>query len=421
MAGPQPAPPPPDAGSVAPYSYSAPPADGPPARRPRALWAGALAAVVVVVLLVVVLVGSGIWPLGSRSGSSEPGTYSRSVGPAQSTADAAPGGPWTLYIAVGVASPAAVSESIANASAVTSSFGTSPCAYTPSAGTTSTLATPSVGNVSSGVASAWVFFFSNVTGGVLLVSVIAGTAAVDGTLSGSGCSLTSAGLSPLDAPDLIDSTAASADAGAAGGWDFLAAHPDANATLVLVGGLTQGGASYGPLWLVGYDACPQSEPGPATAPIFLALISATDGSVIESQTTTATCPSASGPSGPHTTPLSSALGFGSPGEAVRGSEYWYNFSVQLADGTVTWANTSLSVDSNGLPLSLPSATATVLSLTGTGLASFDLGTGQWSGASPQSISSQETLSLECSTSLSGDTLVLQGLGAYSGSLAVGIP
>lgn len=400
----------------------APPAPTPvdvprPTGRSRAVWAGVSAAVVVVVLVLAIL-GAGLWPANGPAGTPTPGAYEGTRGSAQSVADGAPGGPWTLYVAVGVAARGTGSEAVANVSQAISALGRSTCFFTPAA--SSSLVVPGVGNVSSGVASAWVYFFSNVSGSILLVSVVNAAATLEGTLSGSGCSFASTGVSPIPSSGLIDSTTASADAGGAGGWAFLANHPQSNATFVLIGGVTSGGVSSGPTWVVGFDSCARSGRGPTTAPSFLALISATTGSVLLAQTTTVPCPTTGTP-GPTPVSLSSALALGTPAEAQRGANYWYNFSVQAASQGVTWANTSLSVYASGHPVSLASATGAVISLTGTTLATFGFATSSWSGASTGLVSSSEVLSVECGSSLSGDSLTVQGVGSFTGPVVIQIP
>lgn len=376
--------------------------------------------VVVAVIIVLALVLTGVWMIFGAPGHSGAGTFSASRGTAQSAANGATGGPWSLLLVLGVATQGSFSGSVANATAVASSLTSSSCSYTPSSGSPATLGASGVGNVSRGLADAWVYLYSNASGSILLVTVVGSSATVVGTISGSSCDLASLGFSAVPSSGIIDSTTASADADAAGGYAFLSAHPQANATFVLLGGFTYAGTTVGPIWTVELDACALTGVGPATASALVVILSATDGTVIQSQTSTVTCP-ATGSTGTGGTPVDTALTLGSPGEAQKGSEYWYNFSVTSADGQLTWASTTLTVDSNGVVLSLPTTTGAVLSLTGTALATFSFGSSSWSGASSGAVSSQETLSVESPSSLSGDTLVVQGSGSYSGNLQVPIP
>ncbi|HXQ49002.1 MAG TPA: hypothetical protein VN842_04405 [Thermoplasmata archaeon] len=376
----------------------------------------AVLAVVVVIVVAVTLAFTGVIPLHGSASPSGTQTFSGSRATAQSAADGASGGPWSLLLVVGIATQSAYSGSASNLTEVAGSVTGSQCTFSGASGTPAPLQAPGVGNVSQGLAGAWVYMYTNSSGSVLLVSVISGSATVLGTISGAGCNLGSSGLATIPSSGIIDSTTATADAGAAGGWAFLAAHPQANATLLLIGGYSVLGTSIGATWAVEYLTCALSGAGPVSAPAFLAILSATNGGVIQSQATTVTCPSTSG-----NPPLSSSLALGTPAEAASGTSHWYNFTIEGASSGITWAETTLSIQSGGQTLATPSAVAKVISLTGQTLATYTFSSNTWSGLGVGTISSAEVLSLESPSELSGDTLVVEAAGSYAGTLPVNIP
>ena len=374
----------------------------------------AIAAVVIVVLLVLVLALTGVLSPGS-SGSSA-ASFAGSRGSAQSVANGAAGGPWTLLLAVGIATQGTYTGSASNVTGIAGSVSGSQCTYTPAPGAPSSLSAPGVGNVSLGNAGAWLYLYTNTTGSVLLVTVTGGAATLLGTIAGSSCDLASSGFTAIPSSGIIDSTTASADAGAAGGYAFLSAHPTANATFALIGGYSILGTSIGATWVVEYLSCALSGPGPASAPSFLAVLSATTGDVLEARASTVTCPSTS--SNP---PLSSVLALSYPSEAATGSHYWYNFSVEAAGGGLIWADTSFTVQTpGGQTVSLPTANATVLGITGNTVATFSFASGLWVGSSASNtgVTSADVISIESSVGLSSDSFVVQGSGGYSGQISV---
>jgi hypothetical protein len=379
----------------------------------------AIGAVAIVVVVIVALAAAGILPFSGNSASSpNPQSFAAGSGAAQNATDAAAGGPWTLLIVLGVATHSTYSGSAGNVTGLAGELAGSPCSYT---GTNATVpSAPPVDNVTQGAAGMWVYLYTNASGATLVVAVVGSSATVVGTLSGGACDLASSGFTPIPSTGIIDSTTASAAAGSAGGYAFLSANPSANATFLLLGGYSEGIASVGPVWAVEYLACALSGSGPASAPSFLALISATTGGVLLSQTTTVTCPSTSA-----STPLGTVLALGGPAEAVQGTSHWYNFSVEAAAGGLTWGNLNFGVESpTGTEVSLPAgSTMTVLSLAGASVATFSFATDAWAGGSTGSVTTQDTLDLSTSASLGGldDVLTVEAVGGFSGTLSVAIP
>jgi hypothetical protein len=378
--------------------------------------------VVAIVVVILAFALTGVIPLVAHSSGSSPQSFSTSRGPAQTAASGVAGGPWSLLLVVGVATHSTYSGSAGNITGLAGSLSQSQCTYTGPGGTSPTLPTsPAVGNVSQGSAGLWAYLFTNTTGATLIVSVTGSSATVVGTLTGSACDLASAGFLAIPSTGIIDSTTASADAAAAGGYGFLAANPTANATFLLVGGYATASSNLGALWIVQYLSCSLSGPGPAEAPAFVALVSATGGGVIDSDTSTATCPSTSG-SG---TPLTSALALATPSEAQTGPDSWANFTVDAAAGGLTWSDLTFTIQSpTAGEISLPAgSTLAVLSITGSSVASFNFATQSWTGQSTGPITSSETLSLETSGDLfgMGYVLVVDGGGGFTGSLSATIP
>jgi hypothetical protein len=407
-------------------ALTGPPPPGPPyaapaspPRRSPMVWA-AVGVVVVVIVIVLALVLSGaLSPSGGSSSS--PRSFSSSRGAAQSTADGSSGGPWTLLLALGFATSSTYSGNVSNLTSVAGSVSGTQCTFSPSPGAPTSLQSGGVGNVSQGVAGTWLYLYTNSTGAVLLVGTIGGSTSAIGTLTGAGCNLASSGLLPIPSTGIVDSTTAASAAASAGGSTFLAAHPQANATFILTGGITIGGTTIGPSWLVEYLACSLSGSGPATAPLFEAVISATSGGLLEAQTTTATCPSSSGGQ-----PLGSALSVAPPSESSKGANTWYNFSVQSAAGGLTLGDLRLQVQTpSGTPVTATGAwTFDVLGLTGTVLASYSMTANAWTMGATTAVSSQETFCLDAVGSystLSGDVLVISGTGSFQGTVSVAIP
>ncbi len=378
-------------------------------------------AIVVVVAIVAGLILTGILPLSSTPGTSAPQSFSASRQAAQTAADGAAGGPWNLLLVTGFASLGTFNSTPANVTGLAGALSGTTCTFAASGMPTAKLTATAVGNVSQGAAGIWLFLFSNHSGATLLVASSAGSTTVVGTVSGSGCDLAAAGFTSIPAGGLIDSSTASATADSSGGYGFLALHPEANATWVLLGGFTTGGISIGPVWLVEYLTCSLSGPGPASGAAFEAILSASSGTVLLARSMSINCPSAAG----STTSIGQMLALGPPTESAVGSQFWYNWTILAAAGGLTWSDTILKLTTPaGGTVAVPTgSTFTVVSLSGSVVATFDLATSAWSGQSDTVITSTETLDLAITENLAGmnDDLQVQGTGAFSGAVVEAIP
>lgn len=126
--------------------------------------------------------------------------------------------------------------------------------------------------------------------------------------------------------------------------------------------------------------------------------------------------------GPGNTPLGTALAMGSPGEAAKGPNFWYNFSVQSAGGGLIANNLNFQVQSATGSIVTPTGwTLNVVGLTGTSVAAYTMTTGVWSAGGTTVMSSQQFIDIDATSSLSGDSLIVSGSGSFAGSITVAIP
>jgi flagellin-like protein len=128
--------------------------------------------------------------------------------------------------------------------------------------------------------------------------------------------------------------------------------------------------------------------------------------------------------GPGNTPLGSTLAVAPPKEAAKGTNNWYNFSVQSAGGGILLNNLNFQVQTSSGGIVVPggSWTFTVLGLSGGSVATYTPSTGTWASGGTTSVSTSQTFVLNAvSTPLSGDVLIISGSGSYQGSISVNIP
>ncbi|HYK93251.1 MAG TPA: hypothetical protein VEY07_04320, partial [Thermoplasmata archaeon] len=113
---------------------------------------------------------------------------------------------------------------------------------------------PSGSNITTSSPETWTFAYTNGTGEFLLIDVDAGVASLAARLEGTSCPFEPPqyGAIPAGAGDLDGSRTTAASAG---GYAYLASHPDANASLILVAPRGSVAAS-GLEWMVTYSECP---------------------------------------------------------------------------------------------------------------------------------------------------------------------
>lgn len=126
--------------------------------------------------------------------------------------------------------------------------------------------------------------------------------------------------------------------------------------------------------------------------------------------------------GPGNTPIGTALALGKPTENSKGTNFWYNFSVQSAGGGLIMNNMNFQVQSTTAGIVPPTGfTMNVLGLTGTAVATYSMTTGAWTLGGTTALTTSQTIVLDATSSLSGDNLVVSGSGSFAGSITVAIP
>ena len=137
--------------------------------------------------------------------------------------------------------------------------------------------------------------------------------------------------------------------------------------------------------------------------------------------------------GPGSTPLGTALAFGTINEASAGANFYYNTTVQTASGGMTWSNMIFQVQSTS-----GSTVAGVTSITTTNAAGscnaakYTFATATWAAAPSSACAGSggsylvvngAAVQLVSTTNLNsaGDTLVAIGQGSFSGTASFNIP
>lgn len=371
--------------------------------------------IVVVLLLVLVLAGA-FSPSSSSGGSSSGALSYKQARPIAASAIAGyQGGGWALLFAAGYAVNQTYNLPLNLSS---SALAGSSCTFTPAPGVSSNVTLPGIsGNLTSGYASGWVFAYRNGASDLALVEVASGHGTVVGTLSGSSCTSLFALLSTIPA-NAIDSTQAAA-AVSVQSSAFRATYPNASALYGLIGGVNFLGLTMGPQWSVEYSTCPLLGASGATGTTFNATVDALNGTVAYYQTTSGVVCSSSTPS--NTTPLGSVFAAALTSFSTRGATNLYNVTVYVATSGVTWADMIPQItDSTGTPITTPWY-LTVTDLTGAPIAYYNSTTAAWAGGSSQAVSVTDGITISSPVILStGDVLVFQGVGSYSGSVDVSL-
>ena len=216
---------------------------------PKRNWTWVVVIVVAAVVVVAVLVFAGVFNSHGSSSVSNgtPAAFSSAVDVASSQGSTTTGAPWTVVAADGIGIPSGLTEP--NWEFV----GSSGCTFTPVPGGSTQvtiLGTPA--NSSAGEVATWVFFEKNASANVILLSTVS-----DGTLSPlvlvTGCSTvgTFAALSAISSSVDVDSTNVAATFNENGGSSFLASHPGATQSFILIGGSSGNPGA----WDVEYTTC----------------------------------------------------------------------------------------------------------------------------------------------------------------------
>ncbi len=252
---------------------------GPPAsaRPHRRRWLVPVVALVVAVVLLAALVATGVVPL-AKAPSSSPAfapTFQGAASEGQSTANAAPDGPWAAALGVAFRVPLSLTLPTENLTGQVASVDGCNATLSPHLPTDVVVqGTPSTAGP--GASAFWVVVYVNSSGGAVGVMVDGGLSSELFTLGGASCAKLTQYLVPFpsgspDSPTILDA------ANTAGGSAFLAAHP--NATQVFVGASV---VLLEPVWEVVYTTCTLSPLPNTTGSEFNATVI---GTTVENRTT----------------------------------------------------------------------------------------------------------------------------------------
>ncbi|HZY69477.1 MAG TPA: hypothetical protein VFF67_00670 [Thermoplasmata archaeon] len=404
-------------GEVPPPSPPTPPR---PPRPRRGVAIGAAAGVIAVVVVVALLVVGVIPGLNRPGGLASSLTFSQAESAAATSSGSVSGGPWSAIAALGVQSSSARSVTV---STTNLSGPVAGCVGTTLRPVSSLSLPSSAGSFAGGLSGAWVVLLHNGTGAVLVVLVADGVSTPVYLASGGGlCQLIGSDLASLPS-GVIDSPTAVRTALDAGGSAFLAAHPRANLTMEILGGIAVFGFSTNPTWQVQIADCPaySFNDTVATAPAFNATIDAVTGSVRATHNATVSCRGL----GSARTPLGTALAVAPPTAATAGPYCWYNASIQSAADGLTLGDLEFQfADRSGIVVPDRNWTLNVVGISGSSLAAYGYvpGTWVWTTASRVVVTDQMTIELYSSnTPLAGENMVITGTGPFSGSISVPIP
>ncbi|MCI4359634.1 MAG: hypothetical protein L3J95_04335 [Thermoplasmata archaeon] len=294
------------------------------------------------------------------------------------------------------------------------------------------LAVPSFsGNLSAGTSPIWELVYKNssVSGsGILIVSVVNGSAALTAQFGSGGTCTTLLASSPwltAISDSLIDSPAAVAAAATAGGAAYLRAHPYANVTTELTGGFGFLSITIPPVWGVAFSLCSLAAPTAAAEPRFNATVNPVTGTVEFSQMVFQNCSGSTTLFPPIRAPIpvNQSLSFSAVTTASAGTGHWANATVLTAAHGIAFGNLSFRplTEFGGAP-SMSGWSVRALSSTGSLLAMDNLTTDRWTLGASLGISVGDRIALFSSTTaLNGGTIVLSGVGAFGGVESLSIP
>ncbi len=264
-----------------------PPPPPPPPPTPQPSWRSTPVLLLVVVLVVAALLA--VFLLGPFAGSSSSSSNPNGFSGARGVADqfASSYGSWDLFEVIG---------SAPYNGSILPYTGTSPpnCTLSVLVGSVpDNISIPQYrGNLTDGVASAWVFGYSSTTGSSDLLIVEVGETIVFALEESGSC--IGQGIQYHGIPSsAIDSSTAATAAAAAGGYQFLRAHPTGvSVEMVLTGGLSFLNQTIPMEWTIGWTTCGGffgQTTAPASGYQFTAAVNATTGMVPQGGTQNSTC------------------------------------------------------------------------------------------------------------------------------------
>jgi hypothetical protein len=262
-------------------------------------------AIVAVVIVVLALLLFGVLTPAKSASTVTSTTFRPAWAEANSTANGVNGGAWELVSAVGYDSPSSLTLGIGNF--------TGTCALSPVANNSppTTVNLPAFsGKPSSGSSPFWILAYEQLfSADILLLAIVDGAAVPLGEET-AFCFDPSNAL--LVIPEgAVDSSTVAPIAGAAGGAEYLATHPNVLLEMSLLGGLPGGPqVNPGPYWNFVYSPCdPFGSDGPSGLQAALDIeLSALNGTILALGNTTVNCDSSSAG-----TELSSSLSLAYPG------------------------------------------------------------------------------------------------------------
>ena len=404
----------PSGGAAAPWVRSA---------KPSRRWTlfGAAAAITVLVVVAGLYAG-GLGPFARSPGPpSGPESFSQAEAVGASAVSGYDGGGWSLIAAASavVRQPESI-PLLAVETAIQPYLGSCSLHWLTSA---ASLLVPSLsGRSDTGFSPFWVLVYRNasISGtGVLVVTVSNGTAQPTALLPTTAGCATDGELASFVAPissSVLDSPKVLVAAGAAGGSQFLSAHPLANVTYAINGAFNLFTLSTASTWSVTYSTCPLLGPTTVPEPRFNATVNALTGTVLFSQTLSVNCTAlGSTPNRAPTYTLSSSLSWSSASVVHSASVYWTNVSVRSATSGIAFGNLTISVSGpNGIS---PTSAWSLQAVTAAGapLAVYNLTTFQCIAGAGVAISAGDVLTLFSSTSsLAGGSITVIGTGQWVG-------
>lgn len=132
--------------------------------------------------------------------------------------------------------------------------------------------------------------------------------------------------------------------------------------------------------------------------------------------------------GPGNQPIGTSLAIGTANEAAKGTNFWYNFTIESAGSSIQWSNVQLQISNTAGIVTAGITSYTVLSISNAVIVSSNGATETaWTngaaGTSATLISSTQTVSVLTTVNLasSGAQLNALGVGSFAGTTHANIP
>ncbi len=360
-----------------------------------------------VLLFLLVVVDSPASPSGAPS-SSRAIPYSAARALADSPGLSYQGGPWVAILAVGLDSPNFLTMPL-NSSLLSGTR----CPFEPAPGGSSLLSVPAYsGNVSAGLAPAWEVVYRNAAGDAAIVSVTSSQASVLGTFASNQCGALFGIFPPLPS-DAVNSTVAGR-AVSPFVRNFTAEYAALSAVYALGGTPALPGASPRAFWAISFTTCSVLASPGSTGALFNATVDAATGRVTSAQTRLGV------PCGIPTTPYSLGAALVPSPATLNGTLHVDSSVVADASDGITGANPSVEVVSRttGMPETGGHVSAETSRLAI--ITTYDPLTFSPLGGSTTPNAMGDQLVVASRANLSGDFLLLAGVGSFGGTGNLGL-